>query len=138
MNDTIPVFACRNSYLYDMEHSLRDEIKQTKPFASLEQEAMLNIMRTSALLEHELSEMMKGYGVTVTQHNVLRILRGAGEKGMVRNEVSDRLVAQVPDVTRLVDRLVEMGLVIRTRDVSDRRCVRARITGRGLEVLEKI
>lgn len=121
-----------------MEHSLREEIKQGKPFGSLEQEAMLNLMRTAALLEHELSEMMKSHGVTLTQHNVLRILRGAGEKGLVRNEVSERLVAQVPDVTRLMDRLVEMGMVTRTRDTNDRRCVIARITRRGLDVLEKI
>ena len=121
-----------------MEHSLRAEIKQGKPFGSAEQEAMLNIMRTAALLEHELSEMMKSHGVTLTQHNVLRILRGAGEKGLVRNEVSERLVAQVPDVTRLMDRLVEMGMVTRTRDTTDRRCVIARITRKGLDVLEKI
>jgi DNA-binding MarR family transcriptional regulator len=95
-------------------------------------------MRTAALLEHELSEMMKMHGVTLTQHNVLRILRGAGEKGLVRNEISERLVAQVPDVTRLVDRLIEMGFVTRTRDTVDRRCVIARITQQGLDVLEKI
>jgi len=121
-----------------MEHQLRDEIKQTKPFASLEQEAMLNVMRTAAVLEHELSEMLKAYGITLTQHNVLRILRGAGEKGLGRNEVRDRMVAQVPDATRLLDRMVEMGLVTRARDTDDRRCVVARITKKGLQILEKI
>lgn len=121
-----------------MEHRLLDEIKQTKPFGSLEQEAMLNVMRTAAVLEHELSEMLKAYGITLTQHNVLRILRGAGEKGLGRNEVRDRMVAQVPDATRLLDRMVEMGLVTRSRDTDDRRCVVARITKRGLQILEKI
>ena len=121
-----------------MATRLRDEIKQTRPFNSLEQEAMLSIERTAAVLGHSLAEALKGYGVTPTQYNALRILRGAGEEGLCRNEVRDRLVARVPDVTRLLDRLEEMGLIARERDASDRRLVTTRITREGLKLLARL
>jgi DNA-binding MarR family transcriptional regulator len=121
-----------------MATRLREEIKQTRPFNSLEQEAMLSIERTAAVLGHSLAEALKGYGVTPTQYNALRILRGAGEEGLCRNEVRDRLVARVPDVTRLLDRLEEMGLIARERDASDRRLVTTRITREGLKLLARL
>lgn len=121
-----------------MPKSLRDEIKQTKPFASLEQEALLNLSRTAAVLEHAAAEMLKAYGVTPTQYNVLRILRGAGSGGLCRYEIRDRLIAQVPDVTRLLDRLEEMGLIERERGEADRRVVTTRITPAGLELLARL
>ena len=117
---------------------LRDEIKQTKPFASLEEEALLSLERTSAVLGHALAEAFKPFSITATQYNVLRILRGAGEGGLCRHEVRDRLVAQVPDVTRLLDRLEEAGLVVRERDAADRRLVTTRITAAGLDVLARL
>ena len=82
---------------------LRIEIRQQKPFASLEQEAFLNIERTGAVLHDAFERMLKPHGISMTQFNVLRILRGAGEKGLCRNEVRDRLVTRMPDVTRLLD-----------------------------------
>ena len=121
-----------------MTPRLQDEIKQTKPFGSLEQEAMLNIERTAALLGHQLEQALKPYGITPTQYNVLRILRGAGERGLCRNEVRERLIAEVPDVTRLLDRLEDMKLVERERDAADRRLVNTHITADGLELLERL
>jgi len=121
-----------------MPTRLRDEIKQTRPFTSLEQEALLSIERTAAVLGHSMAEALKGYGITPTQYNALRILRGAGEGGLCRNEVRERLVARVPDVTRLLDRLEEMGLVARERDTSDRRLVTTRITRDGLKLLARL
>jgi DNA-binding MarR family transcriptional regulator len=121
-----------------MPTDLRSEIKQTKPFRSLEEEAMLSIQRTSALLEHRLGEVFKAHGITGTQYNVLRILRGAGPNGLCRNEVRDRLVAQVPDVTRLLDRMEEASLVERERSEVDRRLVATRITKQGLRLLEQL
>src|SRR5947208_2507840 len=106
-----------------MPSNLRAEIKQTKPFASLEEEALLSIQRTAAVLDHWIDDALKPYGITPTQYNVLRILRGAGKLGLCRNEVRDRLVAQVPDVTRLLDRLEESSLIERERGTSDRRLV---------------
>jgi DNA-binding MarR family transcriptional regulator len=121
-----------------MPLTLRDEIKQTKPFASLEQEAHLSLERSAAVIGHAFAEALKPFGVTPTQYNVLRILRGAGDAGLCRNEVRERLIAQVPDVTRLLDRLEEMQLIERERDGTDRRMVVARITRDGLRLLVRL
>jgi DNA-binding MarR family transcriptional regulator len=121
-----------------MSPTLQAELRQRKPFATLEQEAMLSIARTAALLEHGTAESLKPHGLTPTQYNALRILRGAGKEGLCRNEVRDRLVARVPDATRLLDRLEETGLVTRTRVSDDRRYVLSRITPAGLALLARI
>jgi DNA-binding MarR family transcriptional regulator len=121
-----------------MAPTLQSEIKQRKPFTSLEHEAMLSIARTAALLEHATAEALKPYGLTPTQYNALRILRGAQPEGLCRNEVRDRLIALVPDATRLLDRLTEMGLVVREREGDDRRFVRSHITRAGLDLLRPL
>lgn len=121
-----------------MSSTLREEIKQTRPFASLEQEAMLSIQRTDALLGYSIIETLKPFGVTPTQYNVLRILRGAGPNGLCREDIRTRLIAQVPDVTRLLDRMEQAGLVGRERDSADRRLVTTRITPKGLRLLEDL
>jgi len=114
---------------------LREELQQSRPFSSLEEEAALNIARTAAVLEHGWIDLLRKHGLTPTQYNVLRILRGAGEAGLCRNDVRDRLVALVPDTTRLLDRMAEMGLVVRVRGTADRRYVTTRITQAGLHLL---
>lgn len=117
---------------------LQEELRQSKPFGSLEQEALLSIERTAAILSHGVADALRRYEITPTQYNVLRILRGAGEQGLSRNEVRDRLVAQVPDVTRLLDRMEEMELVARERAEDDRRVVFARLTRKGAQLLARI
>jgi DNA-binding MarR family transcriptional regulator len=119
-----------------MNTTLRDEIKQMRPFSSLEQEAYLSLGRTWAGLEHAFAEALKPYGVTPTQYNVLRILRGAGEKGLCRSEIMERMISRVPDATRLLDRMEAAGLIERERSSEDRRFVTTRITGDGLRLLE--
>jgi DNA-binding MarR family transcriptional regulator len=118
-----------------MSTDLRHEIKQTRPFASVAQEAYLSIGRTWALLEHELAEVLKPHGVTPTQYNVLRILRGAGANGLCRSEIMERMIARVPDATRLLDRMEAAGLIVRARDGEDRRFVTTRITDAGLRLV---
>jgi hypothetical protein len=83
---------------------LRHEIRQRRPFRSLQQEAYLNLARTHAALEEALERVLAGHGVTQQQYNVLRILRGAPPDGLARNEIRDRLITRMPDVTRLLDR----------------------------------
>lgn len=121
-----------------MGKTLRSEIKQAAPFASLEEEVFLNLVRTTAMLEHSVGEWFRPYGLTQTQYNVLRILRGAGGEGLCRSEVRERMLAPVPDTTRLLDRLADLGLVVRQRSGSDRRFVTTRITKRGLDLLAEI
>jgi DNA-binding MarR family transcriptional regulator len=118
--------------------TLRDELKMAKPFRSIEEEAILSIARTAALIEHSGSDALKPFNLTITQYNVLRILRGAGPEGLCRNEVGERLVTKVPDVTRLLDRMEAAGLIVRERGETDRRLVATRITDKGLKLLEKI
>lgn len=118
-----------------MMTTLQEELQQGRPFRSREQEAFLSIGRTWALLDHAFSEALKPHGITTTQYNVLRILRGAGDAGLCRSEVMDRMVSRVPDATRLLDRLERSGLIERQRDPSDRRFVKTRITQKGLAAL---
>lgn len=121
-----------------METELKEEIEQTVPFDSLEQEVFLNAVRTAAKLEHQLADGLKPHGLTLTQYNALRILRGAGPDGLCRNDVQARMLTPVPDVTRLLDRLEEAGYVVRERDEADRRYVMAKITEEGLDLLEEL
>lgn len=114
---------------------LKIELKQTRPFRSLQHEGALAVQRTAAELEHAFERAMKPYGVTATQYNVLRILRGAGRAGLCRNEIGGRMVRRVPDVTRLLDRLEETKLIVRERGGDDRRFVTTRITAAGLKLL---
>jgi DNA-binding MarR family transcriptional regulator len=118
--------------------TLRDELKMGKPFKSVEEEAVLSIARTAAVLEHAGAEALKPFKLTITQYNVLRILRGAGDAGLCRNAVGERLVTKVPDVTRLLDRMEAAGLIVRQRGGEDRRYVATRITEKGLKLLDKI
>jgi len=118
-----------------MTSDLRTELKQTRPFRSAREEAWLSIQRTAAVLEHAVETWLKPSGITATQYNVLRILRGAGADGLCRSEIRERMVRRVPDVTRLLDRLEEQGLIDRARGGSDRRYVTTRITRAGLKVL---
>jgi DNA-binding MarR family transcriptional regulator len=121
-----------------MTGKLQAEIRQKKPFVSVEEEAFLNLVRTTEALAREHELMLQPHGLTGTQYNVLRILRGAGEEGATCSEISERMLAFDPDVTRLADRLEKAGLVRRERSVSDRRVVMTTITPKGLELLARL
>jgi DNA-binding MarR family transcriptional regulator len=124
-------------YSQRMASQLQAEIKQGKPFQSPSAEALLSVMRTAAMLEHHLTEVLKPYGITPTQYNVLRILRGAGSGGLCGREVAERMISRVPDISRLLDRMEEMQLIERERDPADRRHVTARISAKGQKVLKQ-
>ncbi len=115
--------------------SLRDEIKQRKPFGSVQHEAVLNILRTSNLLTDAFERVIKPHGITGSQYNVLRILRGAAPGGLCRNDIRERLLNRMPDVTRLLDRMEQSGLVSRSRDGDDRRIVTTKITRAGMRIV---
>ncbi|MBI3792784.1 MAG: MarR family transcriptional regulator [Gemmatimonadetes bacterium] len=121
-----------------MATSLRDDLRQARAFTSLEQEAHLNIVRTALVLGAALEDRLRPAGLSVAQFNVLRILRGAGAEGLCRYEVAERLLNRTPDVTRLLDRMVRDGLVIRARADDDRRQVRTAITPKGLRLLARV
>ena len=121
-----------------MTSTLRDEIKQNKPFRTLRQEAQLNILRTANVLNDSFEQMLKPHGITGTQYNVLRILRGAEPDGLCRNDVAQRLLNRMPDATRLLDRMEESGLVTRERSTVDRRLVTTKITKKGRQIVDNL
>ena len=120
-----------------MASRLQAELRQTKPF-SPEEEVFVSLARTASLAEYGFAEVLKPHGITPTQYNVLRILRGAGANGLCRNKVRDRLVARVPDATRLLDRMADQGLLTRDRDGADRRFVSTHLTAKGLELVNTL
>jgi DNA-binding MarR family transcriptional regulator len=130
--------VCFNTYIPAMTNRLRSEIRQRRPFQSLEQEAYLNVVRTASALSDRLEELLKPAGITLAQYNALRILRGADEDGLCRNDLRDRMLTRMPDVTRLLDRMEAAGLVQRTRDAEDRRLVNTKITPRGETLLHDV
>ena len=121
-----------------MPNDLRHELQQAKPFSSLEEEAFLNLARTASELGDSLELLLKTYGISAAQYNVLRILRGAGPAGLCRNEIRDRLVARMPDVTRLLDRLEALAYVRRQRDTDDRRQVATFLSDVGSDLLARL
>jgi len=117
---------------------LREEIRQHKPFASLEEEALLNLMRTYDRLFGALARFFKRHGISEPQYNVLRILRGAGPAGLPSLEIAARLLSRTPDITRLVDRLERAGFVRRKRNRGDRRVIRVHLTTEGSRFLARL
>ncbi len=117
---------------------LQAEIKQTKPFSSLQEEVWLNLQRTWAILSHSSEQWLRQRGLSTTQYNVLRILRGAGCAGLCQYEVGDRLVAQVPDVPRILERMEKAGWVGRVRGQQDRRVVIATLTPAGQVLVDEL
>lgn len=115
-----------------MSGKLAQEIRQTKPFGSLEEEAFLNLGRTYQVLQEKATEVLKRYQLSATQYNMLRILRGAGPEGLTCSQATERMLTPDPDVTRLLDRMESRGLIARERSKEDRRVVITRITAEGL------
>lgn len=118
--------------------NLLAELKQNKPFEALEDEAFINIVRTSEALMRKHTEFLKAYELTPSQFNVLRILRGAEPDGLICREIGERMVAFDPDVTKLLDRLEARDLIVRERQQKDRRIITVRISESGLDLLKKL
>jgi DNA-binding MarR family transcriptional regulator len=115
--------------------NLKLEILQEPPFSSVEEEALLNLLRTADCLNRAIQQKIRGWGLTSTQYNVLRILRGAHPNGLACAAIGDRMIAAEPDITRLLARLKRLKLVRQHRDRHDRRVVLTQITESGLELL---
>ena len=121
-----------------MAGRLQREIRQTKAIRLLEEEAALNVVRTADAVMMAVGEVLKPHLLSATQYNVLRILRGAGEDGASCKDIGSRMVARDPDITRLMDRLEQRGLVTRDRAKEDRRVVTHRLTKAGVELVNEL
>ena len=111
--------------------ALQDEIKQTKPFRSSAEEVVVSVLRTAAVMQRSLAQVVEAHGITIQQYNVLRILRGAGDAGLPTLAIRDRMVEEAAGITRLLDKLESAGHVVRERSTPDRRQVLCHITPKG-------
>jgi DNA-binding MarR family transcriptional regulator len=100
--------------------------------------AYIAVVRAADRIATRFAQWLKPYGLSPTQYNALRILRGAGADGLPCGDIGERMLTHDSDITRLVDRLEKHKLVARRRDADDRRVIRARITQQGLDVLSRL
>ncbi len=119
-----------------MKTTARSKSLKVSDGGRLEEEVSLEILRTAATLEHFLAEGLKVHGLTMTQYNVLRILRGAGSTGLCRNDVGARMLSPVPDATRLINRLILAGYAKKDKNPDDKRYTATQITEKGLTLLD--
>jgi DNA-binding MarR family transcriptional regulator len=120
-----------------MSSKLQQELKKKHPFDSLEQEALVNLFRTSDRLQLPFARLLRDYGLTPAQYNVLRILRGEGQPLPIL-EIASRTIAVVPGITGLIDRLERAGLVCRQRCREDRRVIYVAITDKATDLLGRL
>ncbi|HEX4284378.1 MAG TPA: MarR family transcriptional regulator [Terracidiphilus sp.] len=118
--------------------ALKHEIVQERPFSGPEEEALLNLMRTADCLQRAFQRISREWGVTGTQYNVLRILRGSHPQGLTCSAIGDRMITAEPDITRLLARLKALKLVRQHRDRHDRRVVWTQISEVGLDLLRQM
>jgi DNA-binding MarR family transcriptional regulator len=117
----------------------RNATKKTRtPQMHLEAQVFVSLLRTADALARGAEALLKPTGLSATQYNVLRILRGAGTEGLACREVGCRMISRDPDITRLLDRMESRGLIVRARGEQDRRVVKTRITAEGLRTLEEL
>jgi DNA-binding MarR family transcriptional regulator len=117
---------------------LQSQIKQSRPFRSPEEQLFVNLLRTARQLLDDFDRLLRASDLTQPQYNILRILRGAGAQGLPSGEIGERMVGRDPDVTRLLDRMEERGIVVRTRSKADRRVVTAQLTPEGLRMVDDL
>jgi DNA-binding MarR family transcriptional regulator len=114
---------------------LKREIAQERPFSGPEEEALLNLLRTADCLNRAIQRKTRPFGITATQYNVLRILRGAEPQGLTCSAIGDRMITAEPDITRLLARLKVLKLIRQQRDKRDRRVIWTQISPAGLALL---
>ena len=113
---------------------LQQELKKKGAFESLEQAAMLNMLRTSDQFQNRFGRLFRDHGLTSSQYNILRILRGEG-KPLPCLEIADRMIQVVPAITGLIDRLERVELVTRHRCEEDRRVIYIELTAKAKSLL---
>ncbi len=118
--------------------SIETDIKQTVPFQSPYHRVMVNLMYTSNWVADSQMRVLKPFGLTLQQYNVLRILRGQHPNPVKVSDITERMLDKMSNASRLVDKLVAKKLVLRTECPSDRRAVDVVITDQGLALLKRL
>ncbi len=124
-------------YLICFDLKIEDELKQSK-FQSNLHKAVVNIMFTSGWVYNQFREIFKSYQLTHQQYNVLRILRGKHPEALNPSDIKAVMLDKNPDLTRLCDRLCEMGYIDREIDAVNKRKMNIKINEKGLEILKEI
>ena len=127
-----------NDYYRKMLQTRKAARKVRAPHMQLEAQVFVNLLRTADALARGAEALLKPTGLSATQYNVLRILRGAGPEGLACREVGCRMISRDPDITRLMDRMESRGLIARARGEEDRRVVKSRLTAEGLRILGEL
>ena len=104
----------------------------------VERETFISLMLVHESLKSQMEALLAGHGLSEPQFNALRILRGAGPRGLPSQQIAERLITRQPDVTRLVDRLCAAGLVKRQPCKEDRRVTHVRLTAAGRKTLARL
>ncbi len=120
-----------------MTSTLQQDLKMRGPFTSVQHEAILSVLRTSDLLENRISRLLREYGLTSSQYNVLRILRGEG-KPMPCLEVANRMIQVAPAITRVVEQLRKLDFIDKRQSQDDRRVFYIEIKPAAKRLLKKI
>jgi len=127
-----------NDYYWEMLQKRKAARKVRAPQMQLEALVFVNLLRAADALARGAEALLKPTGLSATQYNVLRILRGAGQEGLACREVGCRMISRDPDITRLMDRMESRGLIARARGEEDRRVVKSRLTAEGLRILVEL
>lgn len=117
--------------------SLMRDLTKRRPFESEEQEVVLSLLRTNELFQHRFGQLLRGYGLTHPQYNILRILRGE-DRELPSLEIAKRMISVVPAITNLLDKLERRGWVWRERCDSDRRVWYVHLTQDGSKLLDEL
>jgi DNA-binding MarR family transcriptional regulator len=120
-----------------MAGKLQQELRKKRPFDTPEEETVLSLLRTNDQMQIHYVRLFRAHGLTPSQYNILRILRGEG-RPLPSLELAERTITVVPGITGLIDRLEASGLVVRDRSTEDRRIVFVAITSRGMKVLAEL
>lgn len=118
--------------------SIETDIKQTTPFKTPYHRLLVNLLYTSNWIAANQGQLLKPFGLTMQQFNVLRILRGQYPNPVKVTDITERMLDKMSNASRLVDKLVAKKLVLRTECPSDRRAVDVVITDKGLALLQKL
>lgn len=120
-----------------LDMKLQDELNRPVPYASIQQETLLNLLRAGDQIENRLSRLFREHGLTLSRFNVLRSLAMA-DRSLTCGEIGERMIQIVPAITSLVDQLEKHALVQRHRCVEDRRVVYVSITSKGRKLSDEV
>jgi len=118
--------------------AIQSEIRQTRPFRSIAQEATIALLRTASVVSRSLARVVEPSGLSLAQYNALRIIRGAGTSGIPTLSIRERMIEEGTTITRLLDKLEDAGLIRRERSYPDRRQVLCFVSDAGRKLLDTL